>query len=229
MTPEEFIKKHPFPPNGAEINDMLVKDIQNPKKANQRDANLHKLLENNARLIYLIYYQYNYNQPLSSIMSFTYEGLCKATETYDASVGMPFYHYAMQTIRGILQNWYNYNNDLIHVPVMKKKDVKIDYSDINDYNEHQDGSNLGDIEAFVQPDESNATFELDSILELYEQKVKLNEQAMDDLAILKLSRNYNIKDLAKKTGINSSKLKFIISRCITRIKKFTLHGVDNGK
>jgi hypothetical protein len=56
-------------------------------------------------------------------MSFTFEGLCKATETYDPGIGMPFYHYAMQTTRGLLQNWYNYNNDLIHVPVMKKKDV----------------------------------------------------------------------------------------------------------
>ena len=165
MTPEEFIKRHPFPPNGAEINDKLVKDIQNPSKQDERDSNLQRLLENNARLIYLIYYQYNYNQTLASIMSFTFEGLCKATETYDPGIGMPFYHYAMQTTRGLLQNWYNYNNDLIHVPVMKKKDVKIDYSDINDYNEHQEGSNWGDMEAFVQPDDDNVTLELDKIIE----------------------------------------------------------------
>lgn len=228
MTPEEFIKRNPFPSNGAEINDRLVKDIQDPSKADQRDANLQLLLKNNARLIYLIYYQYNYNQPLASIMSFTYEGLCKATETYDSAVGMPFYHYAMQTIRGLLQNWYNYNNDLIHVPVMKKKDVKIDYSDINDYNEHQENSNLGDMEAFVQPDDENATNELDKVIELYESKVKLNEQAKEDLGVLKLSRNYNIKDLSKKTGINSSRLKFMIARCVGRIRKFATHGVENA-
>lgn len=229
MTPEEFIKRHPFPPNGAEINDKLVKDIQNPSKQDERDINLQRLLENNARLIYLIYYQYNYNQTLASIMTFTFEGLCKATETYDPGIGMPFYHYAMQTTRGLLQNWYNYNNDLIHVPVMKKKDVKIDYSDINDYNEHQEGSNLGDMEAFVQPDDDNVTLELDKIIELYEEKTITNIQAKEDLEILKLSRNYNIKDLSKKTGINSSKLKCMISRSVARIRKFALHGVDNGE
>lgn len=228
MTPEEFIKRHPFPPNGAEINDILVKDIQDPSKSDKKDANLQKLLKNNARLIYLIYYQYNYNQPLASIMSFTYEGLCKATETYDPVVGMPFYHYAMQTIRGLLQNWYNYNNDLIHVPVMKKKDVKIDYSDINDYNEHQDGSNMGDMEAFVQPHDENCTVELDALIELYETNGKLNDQSKEDLEVLKLSRNYNIKDLSIKLGINSSRLKFIISRCVSRMRKFALHGVERG-
>ena len=88
MTPEEFIKRHPFPSNGAEINDILVKDIQDPSKKDQKDANLKKLLENNARLVYLIYYQYNYNQPLASIMSFTYEGLCKSTDESYVSVAL---------------------------------------------------------------------------------------------------------------------------------------------
>jgi DNA-directed RNA polymerase sigma subunit (sigma70/sigma32) len=228
MTPEEFIKRHPFPSNGAQINDILVKDIQDPSKSDKKEANLQKLLENNARLIYLIYYQYNYNQSLASVMSFTYEGLCKATETYDPDIGMPFYHYAMQTTRGLLQNWYNYNNDLIHVPVMKKKEVNIDYSDLNVYNEYQDGSNMGDMEAFVQPHEENATIELDALIEVYEGKGKLNDQSKKDLEILKLSRNYNIKDLSKKLGINTSKLKFIITRCVGRMRKFALHGVEHG-
>jgi len=224
MTPEEFIKNHPFPPNGAEINDNLVKAIQDPSKANEKDRNMHKLLENNARLVYLIYHQYSYNQPLASVMSFTYEGLCKATETYDSSVGMPFYHYAIQTIRGLLQNWYNYNNDLIHIPVMKKKDTKVEYADINDYVEHQEC----DIkEELIQPSDDNVTLQLDDIIAKYE-LTQLNEQAKEDLEILKLSRLYNIKELSTRTGFNSSKLKFIINRSISKMSKFATHGVNNG-
>jgi len=137
MTPEDFIKDHPFPENGAEINNLLVRDIQDPSKQHLKQQNLQKLLENNARLIYIVYSQYNYNQSLGSIMSFVYEGLAKATETFDPQVGMPFYHYAVQTIRGLLQNWYNYNNDLIHIPVMKRKDITHEFADVNDYVEHQ--------------------------------------------------------------------------------------------
>lgn len=84
------------------------------------------------------------------------------------------------------------------------------------------------MEEFVQPHEENATIELDALIEVYEVKGKLNDQSKKDLEILKLSRNYNIKDLSKKLGINTSKLKFIITRCVGRMRKFALHGVEHG-
>lgn len=213
MTPEEFIKNHPFPPNGSAINDQLVKDIQDPSKIAFKQDNLNKLLENNARLIYMIYNQYNYNQSLGSIMSFVYEGLCKATETYDPSVGMPFYHYAVQTIRGLLQNWYNYNNDIIHVPVMKRRNVKYDYADINDYVEHQFAIDETDVE-----DDMESEFAM--LLSEYRHKGVLTETAKQDLEVLELYRIYTIKEISDKLHINTVKVRKMIDRATNRLKSF---------
>jgi RNA polymerase sigma factor (sigma-70 family) len=214
MTPEEFIKKHPFPKNGAEINDRLVKAIQDPKLEGQKEANLKKLLENNARLIYLIYHQYNYNQELGSIMSFVYEGLRKASAHFDPNVGMPFYHYAVQTIRGLLQNHYNYNNDLIHIPVMKRKTVKYEYADVTDYSEYQGlaSVDLNDVEEPIS--------ELDMLITEYENQENITEQSKSDLEIIKLYRNHTLKDISEKTGINTVKLRKIIDKTIVKLQKF---------
>jgi len=232
MTPEEFIKRNPFPKNGAEINKQLVRDIQDPSKAAHKTKNLNKLLKNNARLIYVIYRQYNYAQTLSSIMSFVFEGLKKATETYDFEVGMPFYHYAVQTIRGLLQNYYNYNNDLIHIPVMKKKKknkktnkeewIKVEYSDINDYLEHQYIHNN---------DEESLSAEMDMLIEEYESQT-LSIQTKEDLSILKMYRQSTLKDLSNKTGINTVKLRKIIDKTTSKLRKFYCilqNNMSNGK
>lgn len=230
MTPEEFIKNNPFPKNGAEINEMLVAAIQDPKKAADKQENLKRLLKNNARLVYMIYHQYNYNQELGSIMSFVYEGLVKATDTYDPSVGMPFYHYAVQTIRGLLQNWYNYHNDLIHVPVMKKKDfvrksgdlqegIKYDFTDINDYIEHQHCDDMG---AFIQAEDESISDELDEILMQFEKHSRTSEKAKEELEVLKLYRDRKtLKEISEITGNNAVKVKKQIDRSIDRLRRFT--------
>lgn len=215
MTPEEFINKYPFPENGAEINDILVRDIKDPAKSHLKEANLKKLLENNARLIYLVYRQYNYNQELASVMSFVYEGLRKAVDTFNPDVGMPFYHYAMRTIRGLLQNYYNYNHDLIHIPVMKKKDVKYEYADINDFNEHQYAIDESTVE-----DDSNLSDELTNIITEYESRANINEKAIEELRMLKLSRGMTLKALSKETGYKTAKLRKMIDSATRRLKKY---------
>ena len=214
MTPEEFIKKHPFPKDGAEINNRLVRDIQDPALEHKKEANLNKLLENNARLIYLIYHQYNYNQELGSIMSFVYEGLRKASMHFDSRVGMPFYHYAVQTIRGLLQNHYNYNNDIIHIPVMKRKLVKYEYADVTDYAEYQGFASADSLEG----DEPVA--ELDMLIIEYENQPNLSAQSKEDLELIKLYRNHNLKDISIKTGINTVKLRKVIDKTIIKLQKF---------
>lgn len=232
MTPEEFIKENPFPENGTEINNQLVRDIQNPKKAKDKQKNLELLLRNNARLVYMVYHQYNYNQELGSIMSFVYEGLCKATETFDPDVGMPFYHYAVQTIRGLLQNWYNYHNDLIHIPVMKKKSLqevdangksvvvegmKYDYTDINDFTEHQ---HCDDAHAVVQAEDDSISFELDQILEEFIHHSSTTEKAIEDLEMFQMYRKHTLKEISERTGVNTVRIRKMIDRTIERLKRF---------
>jgi len=205
MTPEDFIKDNPFPENGKEINNLLVRAIQDPEKASMRQKNLELLLKNNARLVYMVYHQYNYNQDLGSIMSFVYEGISKATETFDPDVGMPFYHYAVQTIRGLLQNWYNYHNDLIHIPVMKKKIIKeidefgnlvereamkYDYTDINDFTEHQ---HCDDSIAVIQAEDDSITYELDQIIEEFRHHSNTTAKALDELEMFNLYRKYTLE------------------------------------
>jgi len=215
MTPEEFINKHPFPKNGAEINNVLVMAIKDPNQAKFKEKNLTKLLENNARLIYLVYRQHNYNQELASIMSFVYEGLKKSVDTFNPDVGMPFYHYAMRTIRGLLQNYYNYNHDLIHVPVMKKKDIKYDYADINDFNEHQYG-----IDETTLEDDSNLSDELSNIIAEYEARAVFNEKTSEELEMLKRSRDITLKALSEQTGHKTAKLRKMIDNSTVRVQKY---------
>ena len=215
MTPEEFINKHPFPKNGAEINDTLVRAIKDPEQSEFKEANLTKLLENNARLIYLVHRQHNYNQELASVMSFVYEGLRKSVETFNPDIGMPFYHYAMRTIRGLLQNYYNYNNDLIHVPVMKKKDIKYEYADINDFNEHQYGIDESTIEV-----DDNLSDELSNIISEYEGRNNLEDKSYEELQMLKLSRGMTLKALSDETGYKPAKLRKMIDNATLRLKKY---------
>ncbi len=215
MTPEEFINKHPFPKNGAEINDMLVRELKDPTKSHLKQINLEKLLKNNARLIYLVYKQHNYNQELSSIMSFVYEGLNKSIDTFNPDIGMPFYHYAMRTTRGLLQKYYNYNNDLIHIPVMKKKLVKYDYADINDFNEHQNN-----VDEFLVEEKSNLSDELDNIIIEYEARNVKNSKNIRELEMLKKSRLMTLKALSDETGYTTTRIRKMINNASERLKKY---------
>ena len=225
MTPEEFIKNNPFPSNGTEINNQLVADIQNPDKQHLRRKNLELLLKNNARMIYLIWQQYPYGQELASVMSFMYQGLDKACTTYNPEIGMPFYHYATNVTRGLIQNYYNYNEAIIHVPVMKRKmktyDPTIDeevgvydykYSDINDYSEHHSMSS-------VDPDDNDLYDELTLLINEFEVTLK-TDTAKYDLDILKMSRTMTLKDISENTRINTAKLRKIIDRTTNKLQLF---------
>ena len=201
MTPKEFIKNNPFPPNGEEINNQLVKDIQDPSKVAYKQRNLNRLLKNNARLIYVVYHQYNYNQSLASIMSFVYEGLKKATDTFVPSMKTKFYVYAIQTIRGILQNYYNYNEELIHIPVKKKAKsdnaetgIKHEFCDVNDYSELQ----YQNIASLVHNgEEETLSDELTMIITEYENKENISEDVKAEIEIFKMARTHTKSNFIK--------------------------------
>ena len=194
---------------------MLVRELKDPTKSHLKQINLEKLLKNNARLIYLVYKQHNYNQELSSIMSFVYEGLNKSIDTFNPDIGMPFYHYAMRTTRGLLQKYYNYNNDLIHIPVMKKKLVKYDYADINDFNEHQNN-----VDEFLVEEKSNLSDELDNIIIEYEARNVKNSKNIRELEMLKKSRLMTLKALSDETGYTTTRIRKMINNASERLKKY---------
>jgi DNA-directed RNA polymerase sigma subunit (sigma70/sigma32) len=213
ITPEEFINQNPFPENGAEINTELVKSIQETSDSSLREELTQKLFKVNARLIFMVYKQYNYNQSLSSIMSFVYEGIQKASLDFNPNIGMPFYNFAVQKIRATLQNDYNYNGKLVHIPVMKKKDVEHEYSDINDYLEHESMK-------YMETSENPLLEDLKMILIEYESQ-ELTDIAKEELKILKLYLNRNtLKDISEQTDISTNKVKKMRDSSIERIKKF---------
>jgi len=216
MKIEQFIKENPFPKDGAEINNFLINEIKDPSKSHLKRKNIEKLFKNNARLIYLVYNQYSYGQELSSIASFVYEGIAHAVEIYNPKIGMPFYNYAMTIIRSQLQNWYKYNESLIHIPVMKRKDHTFEYSDINDYVEHEykyiDNNDTQDIE-----DRYN---KINEMLIEYKACKNLTSKDHDDLEIFNMSRTYTIKEISSMKGITTSKVKRSINNISEKLKEF---------
>lgn len=213
MTAEEFIRNNPFPVNGTEINNQLVADIQDKSKGDKKLSNLNKLLKNNARLIWLIYKQYNYNQSLDSIMSFVYEGLIKACDNYDPKIGMPFYNYAMQQTRGLLQNHYNYTASVVHVPVMKKKKIELSYMEVDDFVEHKYCID----DSFEEDKEGSL---VDAAITEYKHHIIGKEELVKELHILELSRYMILADISKKTGIGTTKVRKIIQNTADRISRF---------
>jgi len=209
MTPEEFIKNHPFPKNGTEINNRLVTEIQDPNKAHKYKENVQNLLRNNARVIYLVFKQFNYNQTLASIMSFVYEGIEFTAREYRVGSPKPYYSYLMSYVRGLLQKHYNYNEHLVHVPVMKKKKVSVDLTEINNVSEFITSSDG------VDPMEE----EMDDLLKEYGLQ-KLPERIREDFEITKLSRYMSVKEISEKTGLGMGKIRNIIKRTIPRLKNF---------
>jgi hypothetical protein len=209
MTPEDFIKNNPFPKNGTEINNALVRDIQDPRKKSKYKENVQKLLKNNARVIYLVWKQYNYNQSIGSIMSFVYEGIEVTAREYKIGSAKPYYSYLMTYVRGLLQKYYNYNESLVHVPVMKKKDFSVDLTEINNVSEfvaHSDG---------VDPMEE----EMDDLLAEYGSQ-KLPEKIREDFEITKLSRYMTVKEISDRTGLGIGKIRNIIKRTVPRLRNF---------
>lgn len=237
MTTEKFIKNHPFPKNGAEINNKLVRAIQDPTQQHMRHHNLELLFKNNARLVYMIYYQFNYGQDIASVMSFVYEGIVKATETFDSDIGVPFYHYAVQTIRALLQHWYNYNSELIHIPVIKKRSIDntnynanangvftYDYVEIDDFIEHE---HCCDIYAVNQLEEESSTSELDQIIKEFTHHPNTTKKALEELELFNMYRKYTLKEISQRKKINVIKIRKMINQTIERLKNFN-SKINNG-
>lgn len=210
MTPEQFIKQNPNPPNIEQVNNDLVKLIQDPAQAKFYKKNVYKLFKANARLIYVVYRQYNYNQSLSSIMSFVYEGIEATAKEYKLGSKKPYYSYAISYIRGLLQKYYNYNESLVHVPVMKKKKISHEYAEINNYNEH---------EYLVHDDDSSVADDLDNLFKEYESQ-PLTAKQKQELEIVKMSRNMNIKEISEKTKLGIGKIRNIIKKTTPKLKNF---------
>lgn len=211
MRPEEFMKRNPFPINGTEINNDLVRAIQDPGQAAFVKKNVYKLFRNNARLIAMVHKQFSYNQPLSAIMSFVYEGIESTSKDYRLDSKMPFYSYAITHIRALLQKYYNYNESIVHVPVMKRKTVNHEYAEVNDFNEHTYGL-YNDVEDPI-------VSELEMLLIEYE-SLELSDKQRDELEVVKLSRYLTTKEIAQRKKIGVAKVRTILKNTIPRLQRF---------
>jgi hypothetical protein len=211
MKPEEFMKRNPFPINGTEINNDLVKAIQDPEQVAFVKRNTYKLFKNNARLIAMVYKQFNYNQELSAIMSFVYEGIESTSKTYRLDSKMPYYSYAITHIRALLQKYYNYNESTVHVPVKKRKEFQTEYAEVNDYNEH--------IYGLYNEVEDPIVSELEMLLIEYE-SLELSDKQREELEIVKLSRYLTTKEISQRKKIGVAKVRTILKNIIPHIQRF---------
>lgn len=209
MTPELFIKNNPNPPNVAQVNINLVKLIQDPSQIKFRKKNVYKLFKANARLIYVVFRQYNYNQSLGSIMSFVYEGIEATAMEYKIGSKKPYYSYAVSYIRGLLQKYYNYNESLVHVPVMKKKNIPLEYSEINNFSEHE----------YLSNEDSPIMDDLENLFKEYEHQ-PLTSKQKEELEIVKMSRTMNIKEISEKTKLGIGKIRNIIKKTTPKLASF---------
>jgi len=211
MQAEEFISRNPFPIDGTEINNDLVRSIQDPDQSAFVKKNVYKLFKNNARLIRIVHRQFNYGQSLSAVMSFVYEGIEATSKSYRLDSKMPYYSYAISYIRGLLQKYYNYTEGLVHVPVMKRKTVPHEYIEVNDFNEHAMG-----LYNEVQDPVVN---ELEMLLVEYE-SLDLSDQQREDLEIVKLTRYLTNKEVAERKKIGVAKVRSIVKKMIPKIQSF---------
>jgi len=222
MSITKFIHEHPFPPDGEEQNNKIVADIQNPAKKRDIRKNLKKLFELNARLIPIIYSQYNYNQSIESIASFVYEGLKKAAMRYDPKKNCKYYIYAVWVIRGSLQDYSNYHDSIVHVPVVKKhrvdkktlkeSGVRITYVPI-------DAEDCYEAITYDEDEKDPRSEELDMIIGEYENS-DLSEQHKKDLEIFKNVRIYGAKNTAKKLCTYDEAVRQASKRATARIIQF---------
>ena len=225
MNAEDFIRNNPFPPNGTQLNLQLVKDIQDPSLADQKQQNVEKLFKINARLIWRVYVQHNYGESLDSVMSFMFEGIKRASEIYDASHGMPFYNYAIKITRAMLQNYHNYHSQVIHVPIKKRSNENFEfaYSDINDYMDFETGASPALIEEQEQEDDDLT--ELYELAEKYGQRTDITEDTKKALALLMAMRGSTIKEICDKFQMSEPKLKKLLSQIIGKLRNYRDHAV----
>jgi len=226
MIAEEFIRKNPFPENGAELNMRLVLDIQNPELAKFKDKNIEKLFRINARLIWLVYEQHNYGESLDSIMSFMYEGIRRASELYNPKYGMPFYNYAMKITRAILQNYHNYHGSVIHVPVRKKDDeiYKFAYADIADFTDFETGAASQLIEPEHGSDMTSTLNELFELADKYGSRTDLTSDIILGLKLLVSMRGKTFNEVCVEFNMSDVKLKKYLNQIIGKLKIYRDYG-----
>lgn len=216
MNADEFIKQNPFPDNGTELNNQLVRAIQDPSQSEFKEKNIETLFRVNARLIWRVYLQYSYGNSLDSVMSFMYEGIRKASEQFKESIGMPFYHYAMLTTRSLMQRYHNYHDSLIHVPVRKKKDIEYIFNDVNDY---VDGDALQH-EAFILNDDDDILDELFELANSYARKRTMTDDMNKGISIILQLKDKPMSEVCRNHDITESELRKLIKQVIPKLKKF---------
>lgn len=226
MIAEDFIRKNPFPENGAELNMSLVMDIQNPELAEFKEKNIEKLFRVNARLIWLVYEQNNYGESLDSVMSFMYEGIRRASELYNPKYGMPFYNYAMKITRALLQNYHNYHGSVIHVPVRKKGEevYKFSYADITEYMDFETGADSHLIEPEDGIESSSSLDELYELAEKYSMRPDLLEDTKLGLDLLMSMRGKTFSEVCEAFNMSDTKLKKYLNQIIGRLKTYRDYG-----
>ena len=211
VTPEEFIKKHPFPKDGAQLNSELVQAIMDPLQESEKQKNLQKLFEVNARLVWVVFQQFNYGQTLGGVMGFVYEGLTKACEKYKPELNVPFYQYALQTIRGIMQNWYNYNENLVHVPVMRKKDHQHEYVEVTEYS-------LSD--ETIEDFSNTLSDDMDAMLIELEFLHRDDPKFLEDVEFFKKARNSTVKSIAMENNMTQIKIRKSVLRVCAKLQSY---------
>lgn len=199
MNANNFIRNNPFPTNGAELNLKTVEAIQHTHDFNTKQELRLKLLKINARLIWIIYVKCNYGESLDSIMSFMYEGICRAADSYSFASGVPFYIYLLNKTRSIMQTHFAYTSKLIHIPVKSKYAQDIQYVELYD----------DIIDDVSEEDPFEHIFELASQQNSIESKLlyslkfhSLNElSSIYNLPVVKIKRL--LKKIKKNTYFNS--------------------------
>jgi DNA-directed RNA polymerase sigma subunit (sigma70/sigma32) len=222
MNAERFIRLNPFPNDGADQSLRLVMDIQNPTLDHLKQENIERLFKLNARLIWIVYRQYNYGESLDSVMSFMYEGIRKASETFDASRGVPFYIYAMMVTRSLLQSYQAYHGAVIHIPLKQRGDYDYAYSDINEYIDLEKNN----------PHELtfNESAELDDIDEIYELVEKysvtpnISDRTEYGLRIIHMMKTKSMHEICTELDISDDKYRDVIKMTIHKLKQYRKYG-----
>ncbi len=213
----EFISKNPFPEDGKEQTKEIVKLLKTLEGPEYEKMKM-KLFKVNAATVYLTFKQHSYNQNLDSIMSFMWEGLDYCIKNYDLESIKPFYSYWMSYVRGLLQKHYNYNETLVHVPVMKKKQTVNEFSSIDMYNDLM--SDKMGTNPFVEDNEED----YDILWELIEEFMKTTNMSKEarenhELAI-KAIRYEKITDAARDMNVSHQHMRNIVNNFQIALNKF---------
>lgn len=214
-----FIKQNPFPENGEQLNCELVRDIQNPDLEDLKQKNTETLFRMNARLIWLVFIQYNYGESIDSVMSFMWEGIRKSSQTYRLDSGVPFYYYAMATTRSMLQAHHMYKSQLIHIPIKKRTEISYEFVDVNEYM---------DLEASQFIDMSFDTDDvIDEIYELVDNYAKndvLSDVTKYGLSIVDQMKTKSMREICSEMDIGEDKFRDNVKSIIKKLKKYKDYG-----